>query len=335
MPTDLDGAVLARDVAAGGDRFAKGTRLTSGALARIAADGPAEGVTVLVPGPDDVHEDDAAMRLAAAMAGGGIDLRGPAESRVDLVAATRGVVRIRVRDLERLSRIDPIDAFSVLDRQVVEAGDLVAAVKVAPHVVAGETVRRGEALARAAAPIVAVAPFTARRIGVIVEERLAATGRERFERSIRLKVAWLGSTLTGFAYAGRDPDALESAVRAMTGGTDAVDIVLAAGAGSSDPGDPLFVAFARAGGRIVRRGAPAHPGSMLWLGRLRATTIIGLASCGAYSKATSVDLLLPWILAGDPPTGRTMARLAYGGILTREMRFRFPAYARDAFDPDR
>lgn len=335
-PAGLEGAVLARDVVVGGDRLSKGQQLTDGEVARLAAEGPAEGVTVIVPGPDDLHEDAAALRLARAMAGPGVELRGPSESRVDLVAVTRGVARIRWRDLEQLARIDPIAAFSILDRQVVEAGELVASVKVGPHVVAAEPVARGELLARRAAPIVSVAPFARRRIAIVVEERLPAAGRDRFERSVREKVEWLGSDVTGFAYPGGDVAAIEEALRGLVAGGDSVDIVLTAGMGSSDPADPVFVAFERAGGRVVRRGVPAHPGSMLWLGRLRRTTILGLPSCGAYSKATAADLLLPWILAGDPPDGRTVARLAHGGVLSRDMRFRFPAYARDpSVDTDR
>ena len=66
---------------------------------------------------------------------------------------------------------------------------------------------------------------------------------------------------------------------------------------------------------------------MLILGRLWRTTIIGLPTCGAYSKATAVDLLLPWLLSGEPPTRSTVARLGHGGLLTRDQRFRFPAYA--------
>ena len=66
---------------------------------------------------------------------------------------------------------------------------------------------------------------------------------------------------------------------------------------------------------------------MLILARLWKTTIIGLPTCGASSKATAVDLLLPWLLSGEPPTRATVARLAHGGILDRDQRFRFPGYA--------
>ena len=107
-----------------------------------------------------------------------------------------------------------------------------------------------------------------------------------------------------------------------------------AGGRSTDPSDPFFVAIAALGGRVVRHGVPAHPGSMLWLARIGRTAILGLPTCGAYSKATAADLLLPRLLTGEPPTRRTVSHLGHGGVLTREMRFRFPPYARELEAPD-
>ena len=98
--------------------------------------------------------------------------------------------------------------------------------------------------------------------------------------------------------------------------------------------DAFFTAIDALGGRIVRRGVPAHPGSMLWLAKVGGTSILGLPTCGAYSKATAVDLLLPRLLSGEPANERTVAKLGHGGILTRSQRFRFPPYARELDAPD-
>jgi molybdopterin biosynthesis enzyme len=144
---------------------------------------------------------------------------------------------------------------------------------------------------------------------------------------VREKIEGLGSEVVSIAYVG-DAAAVGSELARLSRRPGRVDLVLTAGAGSTDPADPFFVALERLGGRIIRHGVPAHPGSMLWLGRLARTTIIGLPTCGAYSKATAADLLLPRLLSGDPPSARTVARLGHGGVLTRDMRFRFPPYAR-------
>ena len=56
------------------------------------------------------------MRLAAAVAGPGLTVRGPVQSRVDLLAAAPGVVNVRIAELERLNRIDPLEVFTVVRR---------------------------------------------------------------------------------------------------------------------------------------------------------------------------------------------------------------------------
>ncbi|HEY3336270.1 MAG TPA: molybdopterin-binding protein [Candidatus Limnocylindrales bacterium] len=339
-PVALTGAVLTRDLSVAGARWAKGRRLSAADLEAVAGVPAGRPITVLVMDPDEVHEDDAGRRLALAVTAGDptaacLVERGPSESRINLHATAAGVVEIRVTVVERLNRVDPLEVFTVFDGQVVAEGDLVGSVKVGPHVVAGLVVEAGERIAaRAGGPVIRVRPFRPVRLAVLVKEHVTSTARERFEASVRAKAAGLGATLTGIDYVRDDPDAVVAALEAVTRGPGAAAIVLTAGGASTDPADAFYVAVDRLGGRIVRHGVPSHPGSMLWLGRIGRAAIIGLPSCGAFSKATAADLLLPRLVAGQPATAATVAKLGHGGILTRSQRFRFPAYARDLDAPD-
>src|ERR1700690_2314859 len=141
VPPEAVGAVLARDLEIDGQRWSKGRRLTPADAGRLAGIGALEpshhpgaggaagearsgrdagasgSVTLLVLDADDVHEDDAALRLARAVAGPGVELRGPASSRVDLLAAADGVLRVRTAAVERLDRIDPLLVFTLYDGQ--------------------------------------------------------------------------------------------------------------------------------------------------------------------------------------------------------------------------
>ena len=330
----LVGAVLARDLTVDGERWSKGRRLSAGDLACLsspaASVSPPGLVSVLVLEPGDVHEDDAGLRLAALVGGEGLRVRGPNESRVDLLAAMPGVLHVRTDLLERLNRIDPLEVFTAFDGSVVSEGALVASVKVAPHAVdqaalgAAERVLRGR-------PVVRIAAFLPRRVAVVVKESIRAPARDRFERSVRSKVESLGSTVVSIEYVADEDEAVLTALETAA---RSADLVLTAGGGSTDPADSFFVALDRLGGRVVRRGVPAHPGSMLWLGRVGRAAVLGLPTCGAYSKATAADLLLPRLLSGEPASAATVAKLGHGGILTRDQRFRFPAYARELDAPE-
>lgn len=336
----LTAAVLARDIRVADERWSKGRRLSGADLRALAAQptgGDGGPVTVLVPDANEVHEDDAGIRLAEAVRQGdpALSLRGPSQSRVDLVASVAGVVEIRLAGLERLNRLDPLEVFTVFDGQAVSPGDLVASVKVGPHLVDGSVLAKGEDVARGTGPIVRVRPF---RLGlpvaVLVRESIEGAARERFERAVREKVGGLGLRLLAIQYLPDSVAEVTSALRDVTRGRTRAAIVLTAGGGSTDPADPFFQAVDALGGRVVRHGVPAHPGSMVWLARVGRAAVVGLPSCGAFSKATAADLLLPRLAAGQPASAATVARLGHGGILNRHQRFRFPAYARDLEAPD-
>jgi hypothetical protein len=326
--------VLARDLTVDGERWSKGRRLSPSDLACLASPSasvsPPGAVSVLVLEAGDVHEDEAGLRLAALVGGDGLRVRGPNESRVDLLASVSGVLHVRTDLLERLNRIDPLEVFTAFDGSVVSEGALVASVKVAPHAVPEAALVSADRVLRGR-PVVRIASFVARRVAVVVKESIHAPARDRFERSVRSKVESLGSSVVSIDYVEDDPDAVETALATAS---RSADLVLTAGGGSTDPADAFFVALDRLGGRVVRRGVPAHPGSMLWLGRVGRAAILGLPTCGAYSKATAADLLLPRLLSGEPASAATVAKLGHGGILTRDQRFRFPAYARELDAPE-
>jgi molybdopterin biosynthesis enzyme len=330
-------AVLTRDVDVGGERWGKGRRLTRQDVAALATAPPGRPFTVLIPDPGDVHEDDAALRLAAAAVGGdaarvSLSVRGPSQSRVDLVAAAPGVVEVRIMALERLNRLDWVEVFTIATGRIVASGDLIASAKVAPHLVPDAVLARAESLA-GRAPIVRVRPFRPAQVAVVVKESVSRADQARFEASITARVSGLGATLVGIAHVPDDAVAVEAAL-AATQGRGAASIVLTAGGASTDPDDAFFVAITSLGGRVVRHGVPAHPGSMLWLARLGRSAIVGLPSCGAYSRATAADLLLPMLVAGYPASRATVARLAHGGILDRSQRHRFGGYARELETPE-
>jgi molybdopterin biosynthesis enzyme len=333
---ELAGAVLARDVTVDGVRWAKGRRLAAADVAALASMPAAASLTLLLPEVGEVHEDDAALRLARAATGPGLALRSPAESRVDMVATIDGVARISVELLDAVNAIDRLAIFTILDDQPVVAGDLVASAKTGPHLVPEADLVEAEAILTTArslgGPLAEVRPYRPTRIAAVVKEVLPIAARARFEATLRAKAEALGSVVAEVRYVADDPVAVAAAFRALVG--DGAELVLTAGAASTDPSDSVFVAFAAIGGEIRSHGVPAHPGSMLWLGVAAGTTFLGLPTCGAYSKATAADLLLPRLLAGEAPTRALTAGLAHGGILAREMRFRFPPYARSLEAPE-
>src|SRR5262245_66025707 len=105
---------------------------------------------------------------------------------------------------------------------------------------------------------------------------------------------------------------------------------LVAGASALDPLDPVFGGLTLLGAAMERHGAPAHPGSLLWLARWEGAPVLGMPTCGMFSQATTFDLVLPRLLTGETVGNRELAALGHGGLLSREMAYRFPPYRANA-----
>jgi molybdopterin biosynthesis enzyme len=186
--------------------------------------------------------------------------------------------------------------------------------------------------------MVDVRPYVAMAVGAIAEEALSAGALERFEAGARRKVEALGSSFAGTVVVGdADPAMAEQGARAALVRSvreRGLRVVLVGGVSAGDPLSPFFAALESLGGRVLRRGVPAHPGSMIWLAELDGARLLGLPQCGMFTMATAADLILPRLLTGEALTAADLADLAHGGVLGRQMRFRFPAYARDLQAPE-
>ena len=68
----------------------------------------------------------------------------------------------------------------------------------------------------------------------------------------------------------------------------------------------------------------------LWLARWDGAPVLGMPTCGMFSQATTFDLVLPRLLTGETIGNRELAALGHGGLLSREMAYRFPPYRANA-----
>ena len=317
-PAAISGRVLTHDLGPG---LRKGTVLGARhveALRRV----PEVHVVELDEG--DVHEDEAARRLGAAVAGPGTQLEGPVQSQVRLVALARGVARVDREAVNRLNQLPAVGVFTLVDGQAVEAGEEVAGAKVTPVAIPGLVLEQAQRLAAAAAPVVRVDAFRPLRTLVVVTERLKPRARAMFAEAVTRKLGWYGAELLAVREVARSGGAVRAAYEEAR--RLRADVVLFAGASSIDPLDAAYSELAAAGGELLRQGAPAHPGSMLWLGRLDRAVVLGVASCAGFGRDTALDLVLPFVFAYGEAGEVDFRRLGYGGLVEAGAGRRFPPY---------
>jgi hypothetical protein len=255
----------------------------------------------------DLHEDEAGRRLAAAAAGEGVTVQPLSAGSWPLAAQRRGLLDTNAASLTRVNEIEELAVVTLPQGQIVVEGELVGRAKIVPFVAREENIRRAEAIAAEARGLLRVRPFVLTRVAAVVQEDPGDAGL----RALEEKLAFFGAKLV-------------SVTKQVPRGE--AQLVIMAGSKLMDPLDPAMQSLVRSGARIEKLGVPLHPGTLLWLADLDGVPVIGAPGCAIFARPTAFDLLLPRLLAGDRPTRAQLAELGAGGLLTREMAFRFPPY---------
>ena len=305
-----------------GPDLRKGALLDETHLDRVRKSGE---VHVVELEPGDVHEDDAARRLAAALAGPGLEATPPVQSQARVVARQRGLVRVRGETVDAINALGYISVFTLMDGQAVAKGEEVAGCKVTPVAVPGRLIEEAERLCREKGPVVVLLPFRPLKTFVVATERLKPKAREIFRAAVTAKLGWYGAVVLAVREVARTSDAVAAAYREAV--ESGAELVLFAGASAIDPLDPAYAELTHAGGQVLQLGAPMHPGSMLWLGRLHQAAVVGVASCAGFGRNSSLDLLLPFVFAYGRAEAGDLLRLGHGGLIEAGAGRRFPPYS--------
>lgn len=316
---DIIGRVLVHDL---GPDLRKGTMLGARHLERVRQ---AREVHLVELEPGDVHEDEAADRLAAALSGPNIEARPPVQSQARLVATRRGLLRVKAEVVDAINSVGYMSVFTLMDGQAVEAGEEVAGCKVTPVAVPGSQIEAAERINRERGPALEVLPFRPLRTFVVATERLKPKARDMFRAAVTAKLGWYGAEVLAVREVARTPEAVEAAYKEAEAA--GAQLVMFAGASAIDPLDPAYAELTRMGGLLLQVGAPMHPGSMLWLGRLGDAAVVGVASCAGFGRSSSLDLLLPFVFAYGRADAKDLLRLGHGGLIESAAGRRFPPYS--------
>ena len=311
---DAQGALLAHSLRLDGGALKKGRVLTAADIAALRGAGY-ETVTVARLDPDDVGEDAAAKTLARSAGGDGVSLGTAATGRCNIYAARRGIAVIERDRIDACNRIDEaITIATVAPFAPVEAGDLVATVKIIPLAAPRATVEACVAAAKAPDPLVRVAEATRRTVGLI-QTRLAGTKSSVLDKTVATmgaRLGALGATLARELRCDHGEAVLAQAIGAMAD----VELLLILGASAIvDRRDVLPAAIEAAGGTVEHFGMPVDPGNLTLLARLGEMPVIGLPGSARSPRIHGVDWLLRRLLVGAPVTSRDIMTMGAGGLL--------------------
>lgn len=261
----------------------------------------------------EIHEEDAARRMAAMAPVDGAHYTEPAEGKVLLMADTRGMLRVDTGLLKQINSIGDLTIATLPDHYPVEPGKRLASMRIVPLVTKEEQVVQAEKLC-AGRKLLDLRPYQHRKIGVIITGSEVYTGRiqDKFEPVVRAKMKHYPCEILGVTICDDDLDMIVSAARQFL--EQGADFLIFTGGMSVDPDDLTPTAIRRLGAEIISHGVPAQPGNMTLVAYLGEVAILGVPGAAISLPTTMFDVLLPQVFSGDRLTKEDLIRLGEGGL---------------------
>ncbi len=357
------GTVLAHDVTEirkdefKGAAFRKGHIIRSEDVCHLQRLGK-ERVFVLTIGPDEMHEDDAALALARAIMGDGVSIKGsPREGKITLIADRDGLLTVDRDALLAFNMLGDVMCATLHGNTVVRKGREIAGTRAIPLVVKRSVVEEAVNIAERARTnipprfplakggVIEVRKIRKPRAGVVITGNEVYHGRikDAFAPIIAKKIASFGGEVVGVFYAPDDEQMIEARLRELI--ASGADLLITTGGMSVDPDDVTRFAIRNLGATDIAYGSAVLPGAMVLVGyvpiedrgarnadfkseirnpKSGMVPILGIPACGMYHSTTVFDLILPRVLAGERIGRRELAELGHGGLCLHCAECRYP-----------
>lgn len=311
LVNQAEGAILAHSVTLPKGRIRKGVTLSAGHIRQLQNAGVAE-VTVARLEAGDVHENDAAARLATALVPDpeavSLRLSNPATGRVNLFATAPGVAQIAADRINAANAIDPmITVATVPSWQRMDKGGMVATVKIISYGVAEDTL--AQACAAGQGGLALRTPVF--RTADLIQTSVADESGDKGHAVIGARVSALNVALGGKMVVPHQIVPLRDALAAAKGEV----LFILTGSATSDPADVAPQALREAGGSVIHFGMPVDPGNLLFIGTLGDKPVIGLPGCARSPALNGADWVLERVICGIPVTSTDIMAMGVGGLL--------------------
>jgi molybdenum cofactor cytidylyltransferase len=311
-----EGGVAVHSIRKSGFVLKKGTLIGKPEIAALMAAGISEIVVARIE-PEDVSEDAAAAEIAAAVAGDNVRVDRAFTGRANLFAETAGVLVVNKDAIDRLNQVDESITLATLPAyKPVVAGEMIATVKIIPFAVAAGQRDGALAVAQTAAPLVRIAPYRIRKIG-IVSTLLPGLATKVIEKTLRVteeRLAPTGAAIVAERRVPHEKGALARGIEEVLAAGAELVIVFGASA-IADRRDVIPAAVENIGGRVEHFGMPVDPGNLLLVGAARGRPVLGAPGCARSPKENGFDWVLMRLLAGLAVPREAITGMGVGGLL--------------------
>ena len=261
----------------------------------------------------EIHEEDAALRMAAMAPVSGAHYTGPSEGKVLLIADTEGMFRVDTGLLKEINSIGDITISTLPNHYPVKPGMRLASMRIVPLVTKEEQIIRAETLC-AGRRLLKLLPYRPLKTGIIITGSEIYHGRiqDRFEAVARAKLSRYPGEVLGAVVCDDDLDMLVDAAQRFL--AQGADFLIFSGGMSVDPDDLTPTAIRKLGCDVVSHGVPSQPGNMTLIAYLGDVPVMGVPGAAISLPTTIFDVMLPQVFAGEKFTKQDLIRLGNGGL---------------------
>jgi molybdenum cofactor cytidylyltransferase len=313
---EAEDCILAHSLRGEGLSFKKGRRLSAADIAALRTAGITEIVAARLEA-GDVHEDEAATELAEAATGAGLTASASFTGRCNLMVEARGLLLVDRARLDAFNLIDEsITLATLAPYDTVEPRQMAATIKIIPFAVGRAALDACLAVLRDGPPLLSVAPFAARAVG-LVQTTLPGLKPRLFDKTREVmdaRLAHLDCPPVTELRCPHDSAAVAGQLKKLL--ASGSEILLMSGASAIvDRRDVLPAALEAAGGRVTHFGMPVDPGNLMMIGELEGRPVIGLPGCARSPKVNGFDWVLQRLAAGLAVAPQDVMQMGAGGLL--------------------
>ncbi len=265
-------------------------------------------------GKDQLHENDAAKRIAAAISDSTLEFTEPVEGKINIKTKCAGLLKINVHALLCVNKMENIIVATLKNNFPCKKGEIIAATRIIPLTIEAKKIEALETLTQETDTILSVKPYRHLKIGAVITGSEIYKGliTDDFAPSIGKKIIDAGCTLTKKIIVSDDITTISNAILELK--ELGCELIITTGGLSVDPDDVTRRGVIKTGADVTFYGSPVLPGAMLMISILETIPVISLPACVFYYNRTVFDLVFPRILAGEQISGDDIAAMGHGGL---------------------
>ena len=272
----------------------------------------------------EVHEEEAALRIAKAVSSPLMELTKPREGRVNIKAKFLGLLKVNTSLLKEINSVGEVIVATLHTNTICHAGMEVAATRIIPLFTTEAKVGGIEQICQRKGKVIEVTPIKKKMVGVVITGNEVFKGRieDKFGETIKRKIEALGSAINHQVTVPDDVNLIAQAIVEMR--TKGCEVIVVCGGLSVDPDDVTVEGVKKVGAKIISYGAPVLPGAMFVYAMWTGIPILGAPACVIYSPATIFDLILPRVVAEEDISREDIIHLGHGGLCLNCSKCSFP-----------